>query len=233
VTKKLDKKNGDFEYFEKLESKFDAFMSDYDVQRRMHLIFSVLLDGVDIAGKKVLEVGCGTGKFSEVLAGKGAELTVIDIGKNLVETVTDKIGCQGIAADACDMPFEDGSFDIIVSSECVEHTSDPLKAIEEMCRVCRKGGCICLTTPNKLWYPVLAISQMLGLRKFAGVENWIFPVQAKKLLSANGFDAIKLRGCHLWPFQLKFTRPALSLIDRKFPRLYPFMINFGVFGQKR
>jgi len=230
---KMENESGDIEYFEKLEGSFDAFMSNYDVRRRLYLVFSILLSDIDIKGKKVLEVGCGTGKFSEVIIGKGAELTVVDIGQNLVHSVSEKTGCKGVVADACNMPLENDSFDIVISSECIEHTAEPLKALEEMCRLCRKDGFVCLTTPNKLWYPVLVLSQKLGIRKFSGIENWIFPAQAKRVLSMHGFGELKMRGCHLWPFQIKFTRRLLSLIDCNFSFLYPVMINFGIVGQKK
>lgn len=233
VATKSENESGDIQYFEKLGDSFDAFMSSYDVQRRLYLVFSILLGDIDIKGKKVLEIGCGTGSFSDVIVRKGAELTVVDIGQNLVHSVEEKTGCKGVVADACNTPFKNDTFDIVISSECIEHTTEPLKAIAEMCRVCDNEGFVCLTTPNKLWYPVLALSQKLGLRKFSGIENWIFPAQAKRVLANNGFGKLKMRGCHLWPFQIRFTRRLLSWIDCDFSFLYPVMINFGIVGQKK
>jgi len=220
-------------YFEKLEDKFSTYMSNYDVKRRHHLIFSILLKGLDLSDKQVLEVGCGTGAFSESINAKCAELTVLDIGAALVHNVSQKLQCKGVVGDACDLPFEDESFDVVISSECVEHTLDPIRAIRELCRVCKKGGSVCLTTPNKLWYPALVLYQKLGLRKFSGIENWIFPGQAKRTMMDSGIDKVRLRGCHLWPFQLKFTRPLLVFFDCYASWLYPFMINFGIVGHKK
>jgi len=220
------------DYFDKLEDKFDAYIDDYDVQRRKYLIFSILLENIDTKGKKVLEVGCGTGRFSKPLKEQGAELTVLDIGENLVRSVSENLRCEGVVGDACKLPFEDKTFDIIISSECIEHTLDPDEAIKEICRLCRRGGCVCLTTPNKLWYPVLVLSERLGLRKFSGIENWIFPSKAQRIMRANGIKDIKLRGCHLWPFQLKYTRPILTFFDTYCSWMYSVMINFGIVGQK-
>lgn len=219
-------------YFENLGEDFDLFMSEYDVGRRLHLIFSVLLEGVELSGKKILEVGCGTGRTSKPIIEAHGELTVVDIGQKLVKNVSEKFGCVGFAADACDLPFEDGSFDVVISSECIEHTLAPCKALEEMCRVCRTGGFVCMTTPNKLWYPILWLSQKLKIRKFCGIENWIFPGQAKSVMAGLGFEVFKVAGCHLWPFQLKCSRPVLVWFDRYGKMLYPFMINFGIIGKK-
>ncbi len=219
-------------YFDELQEDFDNFMDDYDVNRRKELIFSILLAGRDLAGKKVLEVGCGTGKFSQEIAQRNADLTVLDIGPNLVESVSKRLHCDGVVGDACHLPFEENTFDFVISSECIEHTPDPLEAIARMARVCKQGGSVCLTTPNKLWYPVLWLSQKVKVRKFAGIENWVFPGQARKTLLDNDMGQVKTAGCHLWPFQLRFTRPLLTAIDRKAIFLYPLMINFGMTATK-
>ena len=220
------------EYFDSLGDKFDTYMSDYDVDRRQFLIFSRLLNERRLEGLDVLEVGCGTGRFSEQMVKMGANLTVLDIGTNLVRKVSSRLSCKGVVADACNLPFEDNSFALVVSSECIEHTDNPIGAIREMCRVCRKGGSVCITSPNKVWYPVLVISQKLRLRKFCGTENWIFPHQAATTMREEAMSDVRLDGCHLWPFQLRFSRPALRRIDKLGNWLYPFMINFGIIGCK-
>lgn len=220
------------DYFDGLGEKFEAYMSDYDVKQRQLLVFSHLLKNLTLEQARVLEVGCGTGKFSEQIAKLGGKLTVLDIGPNLVDKVARMLSCTGVVGDACNLPFADQSFDAVISSECIEHTLHPQQAIREMCRVCRPGGRVCLTSPNKLWYPILLIAKKLGLRKFSGIENWISPRKAAAVMLEEGMTNIVLSGCHLWPFQLKFTRPLLRRFDAIGKRLYPFMINFGIVGQK-
>lgn len=230
----MSKKNNpnNEKYFDRLGGKFDEFMSDYDVQQRMKLIFTQLLADKNLNGKTVLEVGCGTGRFSKKIHELGAQLTIVDIGESLVKNVSETLSCKGIVADACDLPFEDNTFDFVISSECIEHTPNPESAIIQMCRVCKPSGTVCLTTPNKLWYPVLYLSKLLGIRKFAGTENWIFPCKAVSIMSRHNMKDIKLSGCHLWPFQLKFTRKLLIKLDGFGSFLFPFMINFGIRAKK-
>ncbi|MBM4104388.1 MAG: class I SAM-dependent methyltransferase [Planctomycetes bacterium] len=223
----------DLNYFDNIGELFDVYMNEYDVERRLHLVFSVLLKYTVIKNNQVLEVGSGTGRFSQRIVELGGQLTIVDIGKNLVEAVRSRLGCRGVAADACQLPFEDNSFDLVISSECIEHTLTPCKAIREMCRVCKPGGTVCLTTPNKLWYPALWLSQVLKIRKFAGMENWIFPGTALSEMVCGGMNQFMVRGCHLWPFQLRFTQPLLRRLDSYSRRLYPMMINFGIVGQKK
>jgi ubiquinone/menaquinone biosynthesis C-methylase UbiE len=207
-------------------------MSDYDVERRFHLIFSELIEQGQLRGAKVLEIGAGTGRFSRGIKELGGDLTALDIGVNLVGALKRELSCDGVAGDTLSLPFRNDSYDAIVSSECIEHTLDPELAIREMCRVCRPGGIVCLTTPNKLWYPALVLSQKLNVRRYAGIENWMFPFRAAAVMRREGMDGVTLSGCHLWPFQLAFTRPLLSRLDKLGKSLYPLMINFGILGRK-
>lgn len=223
----------DIRYFDSLKDDFESFMDDYDVEQRIFLIFNILLKKIPLSGKKVLEVGCGTGRFSERIYREGAQLTIVDIGESLVRNVKHRLGCEGIVADACELPISDQSFDVVISSECIEHTLNPLKAISEMCRVCKTGGMVVITSPNKLWYPVLLLSQWLKIRKFSGIENWIFPLQAKSEMKKNDMNTILIKGCHLWPFQFRFSRPFLKYLDRRSKWLSPLMINFGIIGTKK
>jgi len=220
------------EYYDQLGDDFESFMSDYDVERRQALIFSTLLRGDNLEGKRILEVGSGTGRFSKTIRQLGGDLTVLDIGANLVATVAGEMECTGVVGDACSLPAADNSFDVVISSECIEHTLAPEEAIREMCRVCRPGGQVCITTPNKLWYPVMRVSQMLGVRKYSGIENWLFPGRGTSVMQAAGMENVRVAGCHLWPFQLKATHGLLRKVDSQGSWLYPLMINFGVHGRK-
>ena len=67
-------------YFEEIGDDFDRLMNNYDVSRRMDLIFNRLLQNYNFNGKRVLEIGCGTGRFSSQIVEKGGILTVFDIG---------------------------------------------------------------------------------------------------------------------------------------------------------
>jgi SAM-dependent methyltransferase len=219
-------------YFERIGSDFDAFMSQYDVNQRQKLIFEKLL----LPGSRLdnaLEVGCGTGKISEVLVKQVNHLTVTDISGLLAKRVGERLGCSFQKESAISLSFPDNSFDLVVSSECVEHTPDPLKALGEMSRVLRFGGQLIVTTPNKLWYPLLWISQKTKIRKFEGPEIWIWPLRLRSFLNSLGLQIIKFGGCHLLPWQIPGIKRGLPLVDRWDKYLYPFMINFGFSAVKK
>ncbi|MEW6236007.1 MAG: methyltransferase domain-containing protein [Candidatus Omnitrophota bacterium] len=219
-------------YFDRLGDCFTEYMNEYDVQRRLVLIYEELLRGFPIKDKRILEVGCGAGHISRAAVERGADLCVLDIGCSLVKRVSATLNIDGAAGDACCLPFADNRFAAVISSECIEHTLDPEEAIREMVRVCAPGGIVCFTTPNRLWRPVLQLSVLLKIRKFAGIENWIWPNRAANLLQECGMESITFCGCHLWPFQLTFTQGLLRRIDAWGQRLYPVMISFGVTAVK-
>jgi 2-polyprenyl-6-hydroxyphenyl methylase/3-demethylubiquinone-9 3-methyltransferase len=217
-------------YFEQIGGYFDRWMSDYDVCRRALLIRKHI--GQKASDKSCLEVGCGTGKISEAVADIVGTLTVSDISEKLAREVGQKLNVPWLQEDACALSFPDNSFDVVISSECIEHTSDPKRALREMTRVLKPGGLIVVTSPNKAWYPVLWLSMVTGIRRFAGRENWLFPRMAARILKSEGIRDVQLDGCHLFPWQIPLAKRILPLFDRVGESLYPIMINFCITGIK-
>lgn len=217
-------------YYEAIGDNFDKWMSDYDVYRRSLLIRKHL--GSKGLGKTCLEMGCGTGKISETILGQVGSLIVSDISAKLASDTAKRLGTQWMEQDVCAINLPDNSFDIVISSECIEHAIDPHKALTEMFRVLKPGGYMIVTTPNKLWYPVIWLSIVTGIRKFQGRENWLFPNQAAKTLRSAGLIDVQLDGCHLFPWQIPLAKKLLPHFDRMGAALYPVMINFCVSGVK-
>lgn len=217
-------------YFEDIGEDFDSFMSDYDVSRRIELIDGMMPDSA--AQLSCLEVGCGTGRISEYLYPRVNALTVLDISSRLASAVAERLEVRPLAGDACHLPLADATFDLVISSECIEHTEQPLRAVAEMARVVKHGGFVIITTPNKLWYPLLAIARLSRIRKFRGPENWNFPGAVADTLSRHGMSVREISGCHLVPWQVPLAKRLLPFFDSFGRQLYPLMINFGILAQK-
>ena len=127
--------------------------------------------------------------------------------------------------------FAPGSFDILVSSECIEHTPEPYLALRQMCRVLRPGGLLALSTPNLLWSPVVRGATALRLRPFDGHENFSTFAGLREVLEDEGLEVRREVGLHLFPFQLRLH--ALSrLCDRHLQALRPLMINLCVLARR-
>jgi 2-polyprenyl-6-hydroxyphenyl methylase/3-demethylubiquinone-9 3-methyltransferase len=217
-------------YFEEIGENFANWMSAYDVGRRIELIRGLLPAGSKQA--KTLEIGCGTGAISAAIAPLVGPLTVSDYSEKLSREAGERVGASWCRQDACAIALPDASFELVFSSECIEHTPDPRRALREMARVTKPGGTLIVTSPNKLWYPVLLLSMALKLRKFAGNELWLFPWEAARTLEECGLRDVRITGCHLFPWQLPFARRILPFFDRFGSTLYPLMINWGVRGTK-
>jgi SAM-dependent methyltransferase len=106
------------------------------------------------AGQRVLDVGAGTGNASLPAAATGANVTASDLTPELLEAGRARALAQGlelewVEADAERLPFEDASFDVVMSSIGVMFAPHHQQAADELVRVCRPGGTIALLS----WTP--------------------------------------------------------------------------------
>lgn len=223
---------GSKEYFyESFADEFDSRMNMYDTRRRVELIFDELLPG-PLAGKKLLDAGCGTGWFSQAAMQHGADVVAMDLGDRLLQKVREKCKAQTVVGSVLSIPFPDNHFDIVMSSEVIEHTPDPPAAIREMARVVKPGGHLVITTPNRFWYFSLVIANHLRLRPYQGMENWISWRQFTQTHREAGMDIRVRAGVHLFPFVIPFLNPLLRFFDRFSRRLYPVMVNMAIHSVK-
>ncbi len=107
-----------------------------------------LVEACDIqAGQRVLDVAAGTGNASLSAAARGAHVTASDLTPELLEVGRRRAAAQGLElewaeADAEHLPFEDGSFDVVMSAIGVMFAPHHQDAADELVRVCRRGGTV-------------------------------------------------------------------------------------------
>jgi SAM-dependent methyltransferase len=106
------------------------------------------------AGMRVLDVGAGTGNASIPAAERGASVTASDLTPELLEVGRRRAEGRGlelewVEADAEDLPFEDESFDVVMSAIGAMFAPHHQQTAGELVRVCRKGGTIGLLS----WTP--------------------------------------------------------------------------------
>ena len=122
-------------------------------------------------GCRLLDVGCGSGQLSLFAAKDGLEVTGVDIASNLVERAKARAQAEGLTvqfqeADAEALPFEDASFDVVVSLIGAMFAPRPNLVAQELLRVCGPGGTIAMAN----WTPQGFIGQM-----FKAVSKFIAP----------------------------------------------------------
>jgi len=100
----------------------------------------------DVAGRAILDVGCGTGRHAVRLANAGAKVTGIDFSEGMLDKARAKPGAAAVRfvhQDASGMlPFEPRSFDRVISCLVVDHVRDLAGFFGELRRVCRDDGFI-------------------------------------------------------------------------------------------
>jgi 2-polyprenyl-3-methyl-5-hydroxy-6-metoxy-1,4-benzoquinol methylase len=97
---------------------------------------------------KLLEVGCGSGRFLDRMRRKGWEVQGTDFDPAVAERVRAKYGLQIDVGDLATLAYPAGAYDVVAMSQVIEHVHDPLALLEECARVLRPGGRLMLSTPN-------------------------------------------------------------------------------------
>lgn len=106
---------------------------------------------------RILDLGCGTGRFSEGLAARlNARVVGVDPSNKMLEQARkrpDQIGVSYVCGCAEALPVRTDSIDLIFISMVFHHFTDAHKAVQECGRVLRKRGCICLRTASREQIP--------------------------------------------------------------------------------
>ncbi len=113
------------------------------------------------AGDRVLDVACGSGNLAVPAARTGATVTGVDIATNLLEQARERAASEGLSiqfdeGDAEQLPYDDGSFDVVVTMYGAMFAPRPEMVAAELIRVCRSGGRIAMAN----WTPAGFIGQM-------------------------------------------------------------------------
>ena len=155
--------------------------------------------GLQPAGARVLDVPCGGGVALRGLTpGQGVEYVAADISQRMLDRTRSRAEDLGVAdqvtgqqADVGDLPFDDASFDLVVSFTGLHCFPDPARAVVEMCRVLKPGGVItgsALMTDTGLRYePMRRGGKVAGL-----LGPQCSTVEVRLWLTAQGVDDISL-----------------------------------------
>lgn len=115
-------------------------------------------------GMKVLDVATGTGNLALPAAKTGCEVTGIDIAPNLIDQAIERAKAESVVAkfevgDAEALPYEDGSFDFVITMFGAMFAPRPDVTASELIRVCKPGGLIAMAN----WTPEAFTGQMFKL----------------------------------------------------------------------
>ena len=135
-------------FWDNVAGVYDVFV--YIINRKTHKALRTIVAGLIRPEDTVLECACGTGLLSEVIAGKCASLTATDFSAKMLRRA--KKNCAAFhnitfaQANITALEYPDGSFDKVVAGNVLHLLDEPLKALYELNRVCKAGGCLIIPT---------------------------------------------------------------------------------------
>jgi SAM-dependent methyltransferase len=163
-----------------------------DEERIRRLVAAAHLTG----NERVLDIATGPGYIAEAFAGAAREVVGVDLTDAMLAIAKERTKERGIcnvsfrAADAQNLPFDNGVFDVVVCRLALHHLMKPLQVLCEMVRVCRAGGTVVVEDiyasehPERAEYQdrweilrdpshvrTLALSELLQLFRDAGLET--------------------------------------------------------------
>jgi len=138
-------------YYEKKEKYWDSFEKD-----------QVLPLLGEVSGKKILDVGAGTGRLALRLSKLGAELTALDVSESMLEKLKAKsYKLKALIGDAESLPFENESFDIVVATFLIVHLKALKRFFNEAYRVLKPDGLFLVTNINQRKAPEIKVGKDL------------------------------------------------------------------------
>lgn len=197
----------EIEKFEKLASRWWDPHSEF---KPLHDINPLRLDYIDriagLAGKQVIDVGCGGGLLTEAMAVRGAQVTGIDMGKAPLSVARLHRHESGLEIDYRQATAEQtasefpGHFDVVTCLEMLEHVPDPAATIQALATLVTADGYVFMSTINrnpKAWlFAVIGAEYLLrmlpkGTHDYA---KFIRPSEMESWARAAGLQLLDLTG---------------------------------------
>jgi ubiquinone/menaquinone biosynthesis C-methylase UbiE len=178
-----------------------------------------------VEGRRVLEVACGTGRFTAALATRGAEVVAVDVSEAMLDRARARVAAAGVAdrvsfvrGDAAGLPFPDDAFETVVGVRFLHLAADPARFLAELARVARES----------------VVVDTFDRRSVRVAYTWLLPMgsrlyddeEVRRLFAAAGLDPVAVDRAFVVPFGVYRLLPvglagALHGLDRRVVRTAP------------
>ena len=208
--------NADSAELAKFEASASGFWDSHGEFAPLHLLNPVrtqfIAQRTALAGRRVLDVGCGGGLLAETLARAGARVTAIDLAPAMIEVARLHAAESALAVDYRLIAAEEvaaaepAAFDVVTCMEMLEHVPDPAAMTATLARALRPGGALFVSTINRnlksFLLAIVGAEYLLGLipRGTHEYERLIRPAELARWARAAGLTLETLAGIELNPF---------------------------------
>lgn len=204
--------------FEKLAARWWDRNSEFKPLHDINPLRCSFIDSkVELAGKNVIDVGCGGGILSEAMARRGAKVTGIDMGEaplgvarlHLLESQLDVNYERSSAEDYA--ARHAGEFDVVTCLEMLEHVPDPASVLQACATLLKPGGHLFVSTINrnpKAWlFAVVGAEYVLNMlpRGTHDYAKFIRPSELAAWARAAGLTLGELKGMSYNPFSKTYS----------------------------
>jgi ubiquinone/menaquinone biosynthesis C-methylase UbiE len=157
------------------------------------------------AGAKLLDVGCGTGKYMERYAAAGYNVVGVDGSEDMLRLAQqNNLTAEFHKSSVESLPFGTASFDVLLCIEVIRYLPDPDRCIAEMARVTRPGG-VCITTAppylnaNGYWL-INKIARGLQPKRLSSLRQYfVWPDQLARKFQREGFNKAEVISVYTGP----------------------------------
>lgn len=204
--------------FEALASRWWDTQSEFKPLHDINpLRLNFINDRVGLAGKTVLDVGCGGGILSESMAQLGAHVTGIDMGEAPLAVAKLHLKESGARVEYRRISAEDmaqerpGAFDVVTCLEMLEHVPDPASIVQSLAKLVRPGGHVFVSTlnrnPKSFLFAIVGAEYVLNLLPRGTHEymKFIKPSELERWLRASGLRLRELTGMHYHPLTRRYS----------------------------
>jgi len=208
--------NADSAELARFEASASAFWDSHGEFRPLHLLNPLrtqfIAQRTALAGRRVLDVGCGGGLLAEALARAGARVTAIDLAPGMIEVARLHAAESALAVDyrlaAAEevAAAEPAAFDVVTCMEMLEHVPQPAAMTATLARALRPGGALFVSTINRnlrsFLLAIVGAEYLLNLipRGTHEYERLILPSELARWARAAGLTLETLAGIELNPF---------------------------------